>query len=134
MPIHSLGIQDGHYLDFFLPSLKALEELDPRSKDRVRAVVGLVGVRGWCWNLRMRIFMFNKKSCEVNVLEILLALLLSVKEGVHRSCPKALLLTLDYEVAVEKTMSHPPALCYPLSTPGSFKIHLHKHTCTDAHT
>lgn len=62
MAIHPLGIQDGHYLDFFLPSLKALEELDPRSKDRVRAVVGLRGggVRGWCWNLRMSIFMFNK--------------------------------------------------------------------------
>ena len=65
----------------------------------------------------MRIFMFNfKKKLQSEYFRNPLALLLSLKEGVHRTCPKALPLTLDYEVTVGKNMSQPTALYCPLST------------------
>ena len=56
----------------------------------------------------------KKKKLQSEYLRNTLALLLSIKEGVHQTCPKALPLTLDYKVAVEK--KHEPPRSPLLST------------------
>ena len=63
------------------------------------------------------IYVQLKKKLQSEYLRNPLALLLSIKEGVHQTCPKALPLTRDYEVAVEK--KHEPPHSPLLSTEHS---------------